>query len=383
VPYLRFWLVKTLIRADPLAFFRGSPVYSLYLRALGARIGGRVVILSPGVPVCTDILTIGDDTVIRRNCLFTGYRADGGIIRTGPVTIGRRALIGEHTLLDIGTGVGNGSQLGHTSSLQESQAVPDGQCWHGSPAQPASVNYRRAQPLPSGRVRPFAYATVQMATLLLVTMPLAVAAAVAVLIKVPMVGRLAAADDGGNLLTAAFYQEGLVASAVLFIGAILLGAAVVLTVPHVLSRFITPGRAYPLYGLRHWVQRAIRRLTNIKFYLELMGDSSYVVGYLRALGYRMRDVEQTGSNFGADLAHENPFLVDIGRGTMVADGATFIAWSIDDRRDMTKVPRGRAAGPGARPGRGESCRLYPAHPRMPSVPRDVADAVPPEPPAMT
>ena len=29
-------------------------------------------------------------------------------------------------------------------------------------------------------------------------------------------------------------------------------------------------------------------------------------GYLRALGYRMRDVEQTGSNFGADLAHETP-----------------------------------------------------------------------------
>lgn len=83
-------------------------------------------------------------------------------------------------------------------------------------------------------------------------------------------------------------------------------------------------RTYPLYGLRHWVHRAIRRLTNIKFYLELMGNSSFVVGYLRALGYRMRDVEQTGSNFGADLAHETPFLVDIGRGTMVADGATFI-----------------------------------------------------------
>ena len=185
------------------------------------------------------------------------------------------------------------------------------------------MNYRRAEPLPSGRVRRVTYGTVQLATLLLVTMPLAVAAAVAILIKVPVVSRLAAAD-GGNLLTAAFYQEGLVASAVSFIGAILLGAAVVLTVPHVLSRFITPGRAYPLYGLRHWVHRAIGRLTNIKFYLELLGDSSFAVGYLRALGYRMRDVEQTGSNFGADLAHENPFLVDIGRGTMVADGATFI-----------------------------------------------------------
>ena len=67
LPYLRFWLVKTLVRADPLALFAGSPVYPLYLRALGAKIGRRVVIFSRTVPVCTDMLTIGDDTVIRRN----------------------------------------------------------------------------------------------------------------------------------------------------------------------------------------------------------------------------------------------------------------------------------------------------------------------------
>jgi carbonic anhydrase/acetyltransferase-like protein (isoleucine patch superfamily) len=34
--------------------------------------------------------------------------------------------------------------------------------------------------------------------------------------------------------------------------------------------------------------------------------------------------QQTGSNFGADLKHETPFLVQIGRGTTIADGATLI-----------------------------------------------------------
>ena len=33
--YLRFWLVKTLVQANPLALFTGSPIYPLYLRALG------------------------------------------------------------------------------------------------------------------------------------------------------------------------------------------------------------------------------------------------------------------------------------------------------------------------------------------------------------
>jgi len=97
-----------------------------------------------------------------------------------------------------------------------------------------------------------------------------------------------------------------------------------LTVPRALRRLVKPGRAYPLYGLRHAAHRAIQLLTNIEFYLELLGDSSYVVHYLLALGYRIPDFEQTGSNFGADLEHENPFLIDIGRGTMIADGATLI-----------------------------------------------------------
>ncbi|HYB15972.1 MAG TPA: hypothetical protein VEF71_10940, partial [Streptosporangiaceae bacterium] len=298
LPYLRFWLVKTLVQADPLALFTGSPIYPLYLRALGANIGRRVVIFSRTMPVCTDMLTIGDDTVIRRESSFTGYRAVAGVIQTGPVSIGKQALIGEHTVLDIGTRVGDGSQLGHTSSLYQSQAVPDGQRWHGSPAQRTDVDYRSAEPLPSGPLRRAAYGTGQLASLIVVTMPLAIAAAVAALTKLPPVVSFAALGAGG-LTLASFYTDGLILSTALFAGAILLGAAVVLTVPRVLRRLIAPGHTYPLYGWRHWVHRVIRRLTNTGFYLELTGDSSYVVPYLRALGYRLPDVEQTGSNFGA------------------------------------------------------------------------------------
>ena len=115
--YVRFWTVKTLIRANPLAFFAGSPLYVLYLRLLGAKIGRGVVILSKTVPVCTDLLTIGSGTVIRKESFFQGYRAHAGRIQTGRVTIGRDVFIGEKTVLDINTGMGDGAQLGHTSSL--------------------------------------------------------------------------------------------------------------------------------------------------------------------------------------------------------------------------------------------------------------------------
>jgi amino acid adenylation domain-containing protein len=122
--YLQFWLVKGLIRINPMVLFVGSPLYVLYLRALGMKIGKNVVILTSIVPVATDLITIGAGTVIRRGCSFTGYRAVAGRLQTGPVTLGSDVLVGENTVLDISTTMGDSAQLGHSSSLHISQSVP-------------------------------------------------------------------------------------------------------------------------------------------------------------------------------------------------------------------------------------------------------------------
>jgi non-ribosomal peptide synthetase-like protein len=81
---------------------------------------------------------------------------------------------------------------------------------------------------------------------------------------------------------------------------------------------------YPLYGFHYRMHRSITRLTNIKFFTHLFGDSSYVVHYLRGLGYDLARIEQTGSNFGMEVAHDNPYLSSIGSGTMVADGLSIV-----------------------------------------------------------
>src|ERR687892_914648 len=94
--YVRFWIVKTLIRSNPGVYLLvGSPLYGLYLRALGAKIGPGAVILSRRIPVCTDLLTIGAGTVIRNEVIFLCYRARGGRIEIGPVTLGRDVYVGE------------------------------------------------------------------------------------------------------------------------------------------------------------------------------------------------------------------------------------------------------------------------------------------------
>src|SRR6266478_3168411 len=72
--YVRFWIVKSLIRANPIGYlFVGSPLYGLYLRALGAKVGPGVLILSKRTPACTDLLTIGAGAVIRREASFHCY----------------------------------------------------------------------------------------------------------------------------------------------------------------------------------------------------------------------------------------------------------------------------------------------------------------------
>ncbi len=321
--YFRFWLVKTLVRANPLVLFAGSPLYVLYLRALGAKVGRGVAIFSPNVPVCTDLLTIGEGTVIRKDSFFSCYRARAGVIQTGAVTLGKGVFVGEKTVLDINTSLGDGAQLGHASSLHAGQAVPAGECWHGSPGQRADVDYRGVDSTRCGFLRRAVYAILQLLNVLVLGVPLVVGGVAILLAEVPQLNALVGAAPLA-LTSWTFYGDALVASLVLFFGFLLVGLLVVVTVPRVLARAIRPGKVYCLYGFRYWAHRVLARMTNLRFFTYLFGDSSYIVHYLRCLGYKLSPVEQTGSNFGLDVRHETPYLSSVGSGTMVADGLSII-----------------------------------------------------------
>jgi non-ribosomal peptide synthetase-like protein len=319
--YVRFWMVKTLVRANPMVMFAGSPLYVLYLRALGARIGRGVVIFSRNTPVCTDMLTIGDGTVIRKDTYINCYRAHSGWIRTGPVALGKDVLIGEKSVIDIETSMGDGAQLGHVSSLHPSQSVPAGQRWHGSPAQRTDVDYRTVEPAPSSTTRRALFGAAQLLNLL-VTLPLGIFLAT-YLPSLPWVAGILEAGHT-DLTTRSFYLETLAGSFVLYFGGLIVGLVIVLTVPRVLNLVLTTGRVYPLYGFHYWAQRTISRMTNVPVYMNIFGDCSYIVHYLRALGWNLRDVQQTGSNFGIEQKHESPYLSSVATGTMVSDGLSMM-----------------------------------------------------------
>jgi non-ribosomal peptide synthetase-like protein len=321
--YVRFWTIKALVHANPMILFVGNPLYVLYLRALGARIGKGVTILSPTVPVCTDLLTIGAGTVIRKDSFFPCYRAHAGRIQTGRITLGRDVFIGEKTVLDIDTSMGDGAQLGHTSSLHSGQMVPDGERWHGSPAERTDVDYVRVAPTHCGTLRRAGYGLVTVLQLFILYVPLTVGGAYLLLTEVPGLERVLAPGTV-TFTSPMLYLDALVLSLVVFFGSVVVGLAVQFTVPRLLNLVIKPDKVYPLYGLHYSTHRTIARMTNVKIFKWLFGDSSYIVHYLHGLGYDLSQVEQTGSNFGTEVQHDTPYLSSVGSGTMVADGLSIM-----------------------------------------------------------
>ncbi|MFY0310042.1 Pls/PosA family non-ribosomal peptide synthetase [Leisingera sp. D0M16] len=314
--YFRFWLVKGLTRSAPPALMAGSPVYNLYMRALGAKIGRGTVIQAPSL-VCTDLLSIGQNTILRRDTVMLGYQAEAGFIETGPVTIGDNVFIGEECIFEIGTCMENDTQLGHGSSLERGQTARAGGHYHGTPAIETQADYCQVEPLPCGELRRWSY------TLGLMVFGFAMTwlffAAIAAVTQSDM--EIAILRNTSALAMAATSAK---YSMILFVVFFPLGLLLVGAVPRLIAWTVEPGRAYPLFGLHYFLQSMIDGASNSKFYNNIFGDSSAIVYYLRYVGYNLNQVVQTGSNFGTTQRHTNPFLCDIGSGTMASDALSMI-----------------------------------------------------------
>ncbi len=318
--YFRFWMVKTMVQFSPAAAFVGNPIYNVYLRLLGARIGRNAVINTRFVPVATDLFAVGDNTILRKNSILLGYKAQSNYIYTGPIEIGSHAFVGEASVLDIDTAMGSHSQLGHASSLQSGQCVPDGKRYHGSPAVETKIDYCPIESRPCGPLRRGLYAGFQLASLLAIVVP------IPILILdywYPYFSQFTGGIDFEEPKSAFIFLM-LTVSAGLFFGSLVIGLIGIYVIPRLCQRFLKIGETYPLYGFHYWLQRVIWRTSNSQFYNLLFGDSSFIVHYMRFIGWNLNKIEQTGSNFGTNQWHDNPFLCEVGSGTMVSDGLSMI-----------------------------------------------------------
>lgn len=322
--YFRFWVVKDAMSTNPMMAFAGTPIYNAYLRLLGADIGRNVVNFSRFMPVPTDLIKIGDNTILQKDSVIVGYKAENGYIHIGPISIGSNCYIGESAMLDIHSEMGDNCQLGHTSSIHSYQKVPDGKNYHGSPAIETTTNYKRVDPQECTYLRKFIYC------MWLVIWPLVFFGLGAVLLRYflpyffgPKMSLAQYSTELGGIRSL-FALDVIFFITLAFVAAIITGFAGVLFFPRVLNFFLKPEKEYPLYGIHYVLARWVQGITNASFYKVLLGDSSYKPFFFQLLGWKQNEIKQTGSNFGLQERFDNPYLCEIGSGTMVSDGLSMI-----------------------------------------------------------
>ena len=72
--------------------------------------------------------------------------------------------------------MGDDTQLGHTSSLQSGQRVPDGKRYHGSPAIETTSDYCPIEGMKIGAFRAAFFSALELAALCLIAVPLPIVA---------------------------------------------------------------------------------------------------------------------------------------------------------------------------------------------------------------
>lgn len=128
------------ISAHVVAFFAGgllraTPVWTMYMRMNGARLGRRVWVNSLGV---TDhcLLEFGDDVVIGAGVHLSGHTVERGVVRTAPVRIGAGSTIGVNAHVEIGVVIGPHCQIGSLSMVPKFSHLDGPATYVGVPARP-------------------------------------------------------------------------------------------------------------------------------------------------------------------------------------------------------------------------------------------------------
>lgn len=112
---------------------RATPVWSMYMRLNGARLGRRVWVNSLGV---TDhcLLDFGDDVVVGAGVHLSAHTVERGVVRLAPVRIGAASTIGVNAHIEIGADIGPNCQIGSLSMVPKFSVLHGPGTYVGVPA---------------------------------------------------------------------------------------------------------------------------------------------------------------------------------------------------------------------------------------------------------
>jgi non-ribosomal peptide synthetase-like protein len=137
--YLRWWIVSRMQSLSWSSMFVGTPLMSIYYRAMGARVGSSCTICSPFCGAF-DLVSIGKGTSIGADTQLLGYRVEDGWLILGRIEIGEDCFIGMHCNLGLDVGMRERACLDDMSMLPDATVIAADESRRGSPARVASVS---------------------------------------------------------------------------------------------------------------------------------------------------------------------------------------------------------------------------------------------------
>ena len=297
--YFRWWLVTRFQALSWAEMFSGTPLMSLYWRAMGAKIGRGVTL---GTPLCGafDMISIGSGTSVGVETQILGYRVEDGYLVIAPVAIGNDCFIGMHCALGLDTQMGDGARLDDMSLLPDGTVIESYECRRGSPAQLAEVIVPEGKPVRARGLKRFVFGLLHLA--LIYAMGYFLIATMIPSIVLIAAGLWYAGPVGGIIAAFVAVPIGILSYA---FGAIDLIRII---------RPVAPGRMsqYSFRYLRHWFEGYL--LENTKTILAPLYATIYCPSFLRALGAKIG----AGSEVST-VAHITPHHLEVGEGSFLAD----------------------------------------------------------------
>jgi hypothetical protein len=112
--------------------FRGTPIWSAYLRMCGAGIGRGVYVNTLGLSDY-HLLSLDDHVVVGADAHVSGHTVEAGFVKTGRVRLGREVTVGIGSIIEIDVEIGAGSQVGALSFVPKHTRLDGNTVYAGIP----------------------------------------------------------------------------------------------------------------------------------------------------------------------------------------------------------------------------------------------------------
>ena len=109
--WAHYMAASHIVRVVAGTLFRGSPIWTAYLRLNGARIGRRVFINTLSI-ADHNLLEFGDDVIIGADVHISGHTVEGGVVKTAGVRVASNVTIGLGSVIEIDVEIGPHCQIG-------------------------------------------------------------------------------------------------------------------------------------------------------------------------------------------------------------------------------------------------------------------------------